>query len=270
MTDTQLTVCIPTKDSADVLNGTLTHLAVAADAAPVTINRLVIVDDESDDDTVLIGNVLADGADWDIECIVTESSLPEARERAIDEVETEWFLFLDDDVRLSEDYLAHQAEWMDCDRVGAVQGRKDSRTEPSADWIRRRSRRGGTHATLCRTEAVRGVPFPEDLHVLEDEYLRQYVEAQGYRWVFEPAARFEHECQDRHPIGWQEGYLGGKYGLSAFHDVALNVPFAAVTGRNPFPHAKRAAGWVAGTLTRNDISEFANSHEDELEADPHV
>jgi glycosyltransferase involved in cell wall biosynthesis len=250
MTD-QLTVCIPTKDSADVLNGTLTHLEVAVDAAPVTLSKLVIVDDESADGTVPIVCEYANAACWETEAIVEPSTLPQARERAIDAVDTEWFLFLDDDVRLSEVYLAHQAEWMDCDRVGAVQGRKTSRTEPAADWIRRRSRRGGTHATLFRTAVADDVEFPRELRVLEDEYLRQYVEAQGYRWVFEPEARFEHDCQERHPIGWEEGYLGGKYGLSAFHDVALNVPFAAATGRNPLPHAKRALGWIAGSVLDN-------------------
>jgi len=55
---------------------------------------------------------------------------------------------------------------------------------------------------------------------------------------------------DRHPIGWQEGLLGGKYGLSAFQDVALHVPYAAMTGRDPRPHAARTAGWVAGRLCR--------------------
>jgi glycosyltransferase involved in cell wall biosynthesis len=263
MTDTELTVCIPTKDSSDVLDGTLTHLAVAADAAPVTINRLVIVDDESDDRTVPIAVEHADAAGWDIDAIVEPTSLPEARNRAIDEVETEWFLFLDDDVRLSETYLETLLEAR-APLIGAIQGRKVSRTEAPSDWVHRRSRRGGTHATLIRRDAVGDTRIPEDLDILHDEYCRHIVERSGYLWVFNHQARFDHANQDRHPIGWREGYEGGQYGLSQFHDLALNVPFAAVTGRNPLPHAKRAAGWIAGRLGGRGDTNLDTSSSTEL------
>lgn len=249
MTDsTDIALAMPTHESGDVLAETLQHAARVEQASPLAVDQFIIVDDESTDDTREIARSHAEEFDWDLTMINRSCSLPQARQIAIDRVTTDWFLFLDDDVRLSEDSLARQAEWIDCERVGAVQGRKVSRTEPPADWVRRRSRRGGTHATLIRTDAVADAVFPQDLHMLEDEFLRQHVEGEGYRWVFDPEARFTHDSQERHPIGWQEGYLGGKYGLSAFHDVALNIPFAVVTGRNPLPHAKRAAGWVAGRV----------------------
>lgn len=245
MTDTRLTVCIPTKDSGNILDTTLTHLLRAVDETPVTVAKLVIVDDESDDATVDIAKEHAQSAGWEIETIVEPTTLPEARNRAIEMVETDWFLFLDDDVRLSEDYL-ETLQAAIAPLVGGVQGRKTSRTEAPSDWVRRRSRRGGTHATLIRREAVADACIPADLHILHDEYLRRIVEWNDYLWVFNHQARFDHANQDRHPIGWREGYEGGRYGLSQFHDLALNVPFAAATGRNPLPHAKRAAGWIVG------------------------
>ncbi|WP_135821571.1 glycosyltransferase family A protein [Halostella litorea] len=243
-------VALPTADSASTLDGTLARLRESVAAADVAVARLLLVDDESDDDTRAIARRHGDEAGWPVEVRSLPCSLPRARELAIDAVGTDWFLFLDDDVRVSESYVGDLLD-ATAPSVGGVQGRKATRTESPSDWVRRRSRRAGTHATLLRRAAVRDVSFPPDLHVLEDEYLRRHVETRGYLWVFNHRARFEHANQGRHPIGWQEGYLGAKYGLSRFHDVALNVPFAAATGRNPLPYAKRAAGWVAGRVARS-------------------
>jgi glycosyltransferase involved in cell wall biosynthesis len=238
-------VAMPTWNSAPVVEGTLSQLGESTAGSPVDVDRLLVFDNGSDDDTVALAEERAESAGWTFEADVRPCSLPEARQRAIDAVETEWFLFLDDDVRVSEEYL-ETLFGATAPLVGGVQGRKRSRGEHPSDWTRRRARRAGTHATLLRRRAVEGVSFPSDLAVLEDEYLRRHVDANGHLWVFNHLATFEHASQDRHPIGWEEGYLGGKYGLSTFHDVALNVPYAAVTGRDPRPHAERAAGWVAG------------------------
>ncbi len=243
-------VAMPTADSGDVLDGTVERLRVSAEAADVQVDRLILIDDESTDETRSIARRHAEEAGWEPVIRSLPCSLPRARELAVDTVEADWFLFLDDDVRLTEHYLDHMLDAA-APLVGGIQGRKASRTENPSDWVQRRSRRAGTHATLLRRDAVGGVSFPPDLHVLEDEYLRRYVESRGNVWVFNHRARFEHANQERHPIGWQEGYLGAKYDLSRFQDVALNVPYAAATGRNPVPHASRAAGWIAGRIARD-------------------
>lgn len=244
-------VAMPTSDSAGVLDGALRALATSSDTSNVPITRLVIVDDVSTDGTREIAEANADENGWDLRIVSRPTTLPEARELAIATVEAEWFLFLDDDVRVSPRYLARLRDAVG-PLVGAVQGRKNARTEPNSAWVRRRARRGGTHATLCRHEAVDGVSFPSDLVVLEDEYLRRYVEDNGFLWVFNHQAWFHHASQHRHPIGWREGVLAGKYGLKPFHECALTVPFAAATGQNPVPHAKRAAGWLAGRARAGD------------------
>ncbi|WP_205596741.1 glycosyltransferase family A protein [Halostella salina] len=243
-------VAMPTADSGSVIDETLARLRRSVTATDVTVARLLLVDDESDDDTRAVARRHAAEAGWPVEIRSRPCSLPRAREVAIGAVETDWFLFLDDDARVSESYVGDLLA-ATAPLVGGVQGRKAARTERPSDWVRRRSRRAGTHATLLRRAAVQDLSFPSDLHVLEDEYLRRHVEDRGYLWTFNHRATFEHANQERHPIGWQEGYLGAKYGLSRFHDVALNVPFAAATGRNPAPHAKRAAGWVAGRIARS-------------------
>jgi len=201
----QIDIAMPTKESEPVLRGTLRDLFQAVDVAPVVVNQVVVVDDESDDDTCAVAAETCRQHGVDVDITSRPCSLPKAREIAIETVDTEWFLFLDDDVRVEPDYIARQLAWTDTDRVGAVQGRKLSRDEPRADWVRRRIRRGGTHATMIRQDAVAGVDIPTDLTVLEDEYLHRKVEDRGYRWVLEPDARFAHENQERHPIGWTEG-----------------------------------------------------------------
>lgn len=249
-------IAMPTTESADVIGTTLDVAATAVENAGVSVGRLVVVDDESDDATLAIAGERADEYGWDTALVSEPATLPAARERAIGLVETEWFWFLDDDVRVRADYVSRLLDAI-APAVGAVQGRKADRTEHPSDWARRRARRGGTHATLVRHDAVADVVIPDDMAVLEDEYLRRQTEANGYKWFFHPHARFEHANQKRHPIGWTEGYVGGKYGLQPFQTVALNVPFAAVTGRNPLPHAKRTAGWIAGR-TRRAASVGAN------------
>lgn len=242
-------IAMPTKESADVIGATLDTAARAIENAEVSVGQLVVVDDQSDDDSLATARDRAEEHGWDPAFVSESATLPAARERAIDLVEAEWFWFLDDDVRVQADYVSRQLDAV-APAVGAVQGRKADRTEHPSDWSRRRARRGGTHATLVRHEAVADVEIPADMAVLEDEYLRRQTEANGYKWFFHPHARFEHASQERHPIGWTEGYVGGKYGLQPFQTVALNVPFAAVTGRNPLPHAKRTAGWIAGRTRR--------------------
>lgn len=245
----EIAVNIPTKESEPVISGTLDALAKAEQASGVRIRTLRVVDDHSEDRTVELARDAAEQYGWDTDIIVENTTLPEARALAIQRTDAPWFLFLDDDVRVSKDYLETLAN-STAPLTGGVQGRKASRTEHPSDWTRRRSRRAGTHATLIRTEAVRDIQYPEDLTVLEDEFTRRHVERSGYLWTFNHRARFTHDSQDRHPIGWTEGFLGGKYGLSAFHTVALNVPFSLATGRNPVPHVKRALGWLAGDVSR--------------------
>lgn len=248
-TPERIEVAMPTYNSAEVLAGTLDALDDSESASDVEIVRLILVDNESTDGTRSIANEKADEAGWSITIVSERCSLPKARERAIAEVNTEWFLFLDDDVRVSETYLADLADTV-APLVGGVQGRKSSRTEQPSKWVRRRARRGGTHATLVRREAVKDISIPSELTVLEDEYIRRHVEDRGFLWVFNHRARFSHANQERHPIGWEEGFLAGKYELKPFHEVSLNVPFSLVSGRNPIPHVKRSAGWLAGHLRR--------------------
>jgi len=257
---TVIEVCMPTWESEPVLKSSLTKLAKSEDNSEVTISSLRIIDNNSEDQTVSIAQRLAEKFGWNLKLQSRPCSLPEAREIAINSVETEWFLFLDDDVRITQDYLSTLVEAIS-PLTGAVQGRKAEKissnqvskrisdiSDSNTDWVRKRSFRGGTHATLIRTEAARGVDFPDDLHVWEDEYLRRHIESSGYIWIFNHQSIFEHESQDRHPPSWQEGYLQAKYKLRPFWHVCLNLPYALLTGKSPIGYILMILGYMRGTL----------------------
>jgi len=250
-----LTIAMPTTNSAAVIGETLNRAADALANAGVGDVQLHIVDDDSDDRTTEIAREHALDHEWVADIDSEPTTLPEARQRLIDGCDTEWLWFLDDDARADADYL-QRLEAVIGPETGAVQGRKHKRSdEPSSHWLQYRSRRGGTHATLVRHEAVAGIDIPADLHVLEDEFIRRHVESQAFVWQFNPHAYFEHDNQDRHSMDFQRGYLGGKYGLMRLRWTALSVPLALVSSLDTVGYASALAGWFYGRYRRGDTSD---------------
>lgn len=249
-------VCMPTWNSADVLAGTLEKLAVSAANSPIEINTLIIVDNDSGDNSLEIARNKAENHSWDTILISDEIPLQTARKRAINNTTTEWFLFLDDDVRVSDGYLTVLYNSI-APTVGGIQGKKGEGCEldgqpdgSNSRWVRWRSHRAGTHASLIRKSAINSIEFPNDLTMLEDEYIRQHIENNGYLWLFNHQALFTHENQERHPTGWREGYLAGKYGLVSFCKYARKIPIAIITKRNPYPEIMRTSGLAVGYISR--------------------
>ena len=258
---TSIDVCIPTFNSGNVLEGTLDRLKCAEDYCSIKISTLRVTDNKSTDSTTNILEEVTDEYGWGLDLEKTESSLPEARQSLISRVKSDWFLFLDDDVRLSEDYFELMFSCM-AEGIGAIQGRKKSKQQTSSndqrlindvptkptEWVRKRSFRGGTHATLIRKEACEDIKFPCDLVVWEDEYLRRHIESSGYLWIFNHQALFSHANQERHPPSWTEGYLQAKYNLRPFWHVCLNLPYAILTGKSPIGYMLMIVGYVCAWL----------------------
>jgi glycosyltransferase involved in cell wall biosynthesis len=238
---------MPTYQSEPVIARTLDHLTESLQVADLELGRLIIVDNESDDGTIDTIESVSEEYGWETDVTRRESSLPAAREMVIANVETEWFLFLDDDVRIAPDYLETQLECI-APRVGAVQGRKASNTETPHQWVRRRVNRGGTHATLLRRQAVSDLDLPDDLVVLEDEFIRQHVTEQGYLWLFDHQAEFDHESMERHSIDWQQGYLAGKYDLLPGYVLLMAIGEAMVSDKRLLPRVERLFGWAGGRV----------------------
>jgi glycosyltransferase involved in cell wall biosynthesis len=238
-------VCIPTWNSSEVLGVTLDKLADSVNSSEAVINRLILIDNISEDETVSVARSKASEYGWEIIIRRKESSLPEAREQAVQNVQTSWFLFLDDDVRISECYIS-QIFGCVAPIIGAVQGRKRSSTGSPWEWMQRRVYRGGTHATLVRTDALRGLSIPEGVKVLEDEYIRRYIESSGYIWVFNHQAIFAHDSMKRHPVGWEQGFIAGKYDLMPFHSVLLMIGSAVLSFKNPLNRLVLMVGYIFG------------------------
>jgi glycosyltransferase involved in cell wall biosynthesis len=242
-------VAVPAFRSEPVLEETLDALKIAFDASDVKCNRLLIDYKPSEDQTELIAREWSEKSGWDLDLEVNNHDLPAARQNLINRVVTDWFLFLDDDVKINPTYLKRLFGAV-APEIGAVQGRKESSQIHPSRWVKNRANRGGTHATLIRHSTVSNIKFPENLSVLEDEYLRQHIESDGFLWTFHHHARFTHQNQSRHPMGWEEGYLAGYHKLKSPGEVIFLVPYEIAVGGSLAPRLKRAAGFVYGLMDR--------------------
>ena len=160
-----------------------------------------------------------------VHCILTSSVIgpAKARQELMERVDTEWFAFVDDDVKLRPDWWPTVTSMIGPD-VGGVEGlwsylagdkRVDDYTRAMArlarllgqeSW-RDRIDRAFTGDTLVRTGAVKNIHMP-DIPVWEDEYIRRWVEKNGFRWL-----RTSHVvCDHLRKYNLKPSYNVGKYG----------------------------------------------------------
>lgn len=244
----EIDVCIPTYNSEDVIEDSLDSLANSEKESPMDISTIYLIDNQSTDKTREIARNRSAEFGWDIEITKKQCNLPEARQLAISKVNTEWFLFLDDDIQIPQDYLSKLSGAI-APLVGGIQGRKETpHTTHNSNWVRWRSHRSGTHATLLRHSAVEDIEIPNELTVLEDEYIRKHVEENGWLWIYNHQALFQHNNVGRHPINWTEGFLAGKYDLMSFPYVLRGMLTAAIQLdiRFTLSNLQRVFGWIAG------------------------
>jgi glycosyltransferase involved in cell wall biosynthesis len=155
----------------------------------VPVGQLIVVDGYSQDKTLEIlsqfnqtyGNVII---------ILDHGTRATARQKGIDQVNTEWFLFVDSDVVLCKDWYKKAQKYVGKD-VGAVWGTEVWSTIKNPKTLKlflTTTRkifevRGGTHDTLIRTDLIKDIKIPEYLHVFEDAYIKVWIEKKGYRVV---------------------------------------------------------------------------------------
>ncbi len=155
----------------------------------VPIAKLIVVDGGSSDKTLAILKKF-DEKYHNIKIIPDRGTRATARQKGIQNVATEWFLFVDSDVVLCDDWFQKAEKYID-DDVGAVWGIEVWSTIQNQSmlkmflWVTKKifDLRGGTHDTLVRTEVVKNINIPPNLHVFEDTYLKNWVIRQGYRVV---------------------------------------------------------------------------------------
>lgn len=141
----------------------------------------------------------------------------------MEQVDTDWFAFVDDDVKLRPDWWP-VVTGMIGPEVGGVEGlwsylagdkRVDDYTRAMAtlaktlhreSW-RDRIDRAFTGDTLVRTEAVKNIRMP-NIPVWEDEYIRRWVEKNGFKWLRTPHV----VCDHLRRYNLKPSYNVGKYG----------------------------------------------------------
>jgi len=157
--------------------------------ANVPVAKLIAVDGGSTDGTLKIFSDF-NRRYGNVQVIHDKGTRATARQRGIDAVTSEWFVFVDSDVVLCKDWYK-KAQNLVSDDVGAVWGTevwstlKDPRALKMFLLVTRKifDYRGGTHDTLVRTSVVRDIRIPADLHVFEDAYIKDYIAGKGYRVV---------------------------------------------------------------------------------------
>ena len=196
----QVDVVVLTKNSERVLEKCLNSIF-----KNVPINRLIVVDGYSTDSTLetvkkfheKYGNVVL---------IKDSGTRGSARLKGIRKVETEWFIFVDSDVTLCDNWY-NKARTLVKNDVGAVWGTEvwdgiqNSIVLKLFLKITRKifEIRGGTHDLLVRYETVKDIDIPKNLHVFEDAFIKEWIAKKGYRVI---AAYDPHCIHYRPPVVW--------------------------------------------------------------------
>lgn len=179
----KIDVVVLTKDSEHLLERCLNSIY-----QNVPVNKLIIVDGYSDDNTLRILQEF-NKKYKNIKVVFDDGNRATARQKGIREVETEWFAFVDSDVILCKEWFRRAEKNITSD-VGAIWGLerykiKNLNLPLFYKLLSKASKecfkiRGGMHDTLIRTAVVRDIKIPTNLHHYEDAYIVNHVKKKGY------------------------------------------------------------------------------------------
>ena len=155
----------------------------------VPVKQLIVVDGYSTDKTLDILKKFKEKHP-NVKVVYDNGTRATARQKGIENVKTDWFMFVDSDVVLCRNWHQRAMKHMD-KRVGAIWGIEvwstiqNQATLKIFLWITRKifELRGGTHDTLIRTDAVKDIEIPRNLHVFEDSYIKDWIARKGYKIV---------------------------------------------------------------------------------------
>lgn len=127
-----------------------------------------------------------------------------ARQKCIEQVETETFVFIDDDVTVQPSWFKEMMFWFEKlgPKVGAITGVPELHPLSNARYYLKLKNDLGlpapakisvlhTGASLIRKEAVEGIKFPKWLQHREDLFLTEYILKKGYECWRVPV-KFKH------------------------------------------------------------------------------
>jgi glycosyltransferase involved in cell wall biosynthesis len=177
-------VVLLTKNSERVLEKCL-----ASVYENVPVNQLIVVDGYSTDKTLQILDRFNDKY-HNVKVTLDKGTRATAREKGIRQVATDWFMFVDSDVVVCQNWYKKALKHLD-KTAGAVWGIEVWSTIQNLATLKMFLRvtrkifdlRGGTHDTLIRTDLVKDIRIPRNLHVFEDSYIMDWISSKGYRVV---------------------------------------------------------------------------------------
>lgn len=177
-------VVLLTKNSEKVLDKCLDSIY-----ENVPVNKLIVVDGYSTDRTL---DVLErfNKKYHNVQITFDKGTRATAREKGIQQVKTDWFMFIDSDVVVCKNWYQKALKHID-QTAGAIWGIEVWSTIQNEStlklflWVTRKifDLRGGTHDTLVRTELVKDIVIPSNLHVFEDAYIKDWITRKGYKMV---------------------------------------------------------------------------------------
>lgn len=204
----------------------------------IPVNRFIVVDGGSTDGTI---EYLSGCPNVEIYYDL-EGTRATAREIGIGLVQTDWFIFVDSDCILCDDWF-EKAEPNIGPDIGAIQGhnysicnkitsdfgesmislrklfgRTGSRTLVTSNA------RGFTGDVLIRTEIIKDIIIPRHLHAYEDYYIKRYIEDKGYKWLLTEEPSCKHITTGRKAKrAYHDGYLGYKVGFLSLKSSFITV-----------------------------------------------
>jgi glycosyltransferase involved in cell wall biosynthesis len=155
----------------------------------VPVHRLIVIDGHSTDNTLLIVNTYHQ-KHHNVEIIFDNGTRASARQKGIMAVQTEWFMFIDSDVILCNNWFQKAIKNIN-PNVGAIWGTEIWSTIKNPKTLKLfltithkiAKIRGGTHDTLIRTIAVKDIQIPKKLHVFEDTYIKNHITQKNYKFI---------------------------------------------------------------------------------------
>ena len=177
-------VVLLTKNSERVLEKCL-----ASVYENVPVNQLIVIDGYSTDKTLKILDRFNDKY-HNVKITFDRGTRATAREKGIRQVTTDWFMFVDSDVVVCQNWYEKALKHLD-KTAGGVWGIEVWSTIKNLGTLKMFLRvtrkifdlRGGTHDTLIRTDLVKDIRIPRNLHVFEDSYIMDWISSKGYRVV---------------------------------------------------------------------------------------
>ncbi len=176
--------------------------------------------------------------------------LSKARQNLISFVDTDWFMFIDDDMTYTEQHFKQLASMID-DKTGAIESNS---MVPEVDILKRQKiakvTRGWTGFTLIRTRAVKDWN-PPSIARYEDEHLRQHILKKGYTWKRALDCVVIHNITHRGYPGpsylhFQDGY-GAWFAMSPYQKFRMFAK-TPLFGRHGYKRLKAQIYFLKGML----------------------